>query len=162
MGLAAGAVGGGLAIGSGIAGHRAATAQRRSIRDAMQHRRQAQTIQQRQLAAQAAQAREQRVSEGHQVRGRLRVAAGEAGTGMGGSFAAMMRQADFDEFRGLDAIDRNLAMQLDAVRSGAQADLTQLRAQAPNPILSAFMGGVQGLSTGLSIVGAAQSLDQTR
>jgi len=127
-----------------------------------------------QLNRQADIERMKRVNEADQIRGRLRVAAGAAGVGMGGSFGALERQSEFDESANLAILEGNREIALRSIesqyssgitslRSGfnaaminIQSNLIQLASQRTNPILQGFMGGMQGLQTGLQITGLAR------
>jgi len=113
--------------------------------------------QQQQIQDQSAIERMRHQREADRIRGRLRVAAGEAGVGIGGSYDALIRQADFDEALNLSILDRNTANAMDAARAGLSVDLARIGASAQNPLIAGFMGGLTGLNTGLSIAGASMS-----
>lgn len=148
-----------LAIGTALASTAAtagasayqASQQNKALRRSEESTRRATEVQNRQLAAAAGQELEVRRREADQTRGRIRVSAGEAGIGLGGSYAAMMRQADFDLAMNQQIIRQNFMNNVNATNSGYMASMAQLSAQRRNPLLDAFTGGLQGMSTGLSI-----------
>lgn len=114
-------------------------------------------VRQRQVAEQAAVERQKEIDAAHRIRGRLRVAAGEAGVGLGGSYAALMRQADTDAATNVDIINRNENAQQTQLRSGLEANLSTLSSRTQNPLIAGLSGGLSGLQTGLSIGGGIRS-----
>ena len=129
----------------------AASQQNKAISAGMDAQARAAAIQQQQLASQTGQAQQERVREANQLAARIRVARGEAGVGLGGSTAAVLRQADFDAASDINTIGQNYLMSAQRVRSGADAGMIELENRTQNPILTAFLGGMQGLNTGLQI-----------
>ncbi len=112
-----------------------------------------------QVQAQAQLQKAKRLNESHMLVSRLRVAAGEMGVGMGGSYGALVRQADYDTEMNRRIIDRNAEMQIARIRSGGTAQLAQLAGGLrQNPILAAFASGLQGAAAGLQIGTGVQSL----
>jgi len=118
---------------------------------------------QQQQAAQMAVARRQteiekakRINEANLIRSRLRVAAGESGLGYGGTYNAMMRQADYDAGMNVRLLDENLANSFLAIGLGGQAQKASLVPMQASPLLSGITGGLQGFATGLAIGGAFQ------
>ncbi len=103
-------------------------------------------IQNAQLSDQAALERLKSHNQANLIRSRLRVAAGESGIGFGGTYEALVRQADYDEGLNAEIINRNLMNGIKASNSQLQVGQPQL-----NPLLAAFMGGLQGGQSGLSI-----------
>ena len=138
----------------------AARRQNEAMEDAAQAQIRQGQAQQTQIQDQSAIERMQHQREAGRIRGRLRVAAGEAGVGIGGSYDALIRQADFDEALNLSILDRNTANAMDSARAGLQVDLARISANTQNPFIAGFMGGMQGLSTGLRIVGGIQGLQK--
>lgn len=128
--------------------------QNAALRQSMASQQAAAQQQMGQVAQAAAVEREKRLKEAQQIQGRIRVAAGEAGIGMGGSIAALSRQSELDLGTNLAIIDQNYANNIAAIRSGAQANLQSLSSQIGNPILNAFSGAFSGAGTGLAIGGA--------
>ncbi len=115
--------------------------------------------QQRQLGRQTSQEQQERVDEANQLAARIRVARGEAGVGLGGSTAALIRQVDFDTAENINVLDLNYLANIRRVRSGARANITQLQNQTRNPLLDAFTGGLQGRNMGLQL---GQGISQLR
>lgn len=136
-----------------------ASARNRAIAASMQSQRSAMATQQRQVQQSAAVERAKQIQQAQQIAGRLRVAAGESGVGMGGSMAALLRQTDLDAGMNLAILDQNLANQLAAIRTSGMAHMQQTASQAQNPLLAGIGGGLQGLSTGLSVASLGQQLD---
>ena len=140
----------------------AARQQNKSIGAGMEAQARAAEINQRQLALQAGQQQQERIDEANQLAARIRVARGEAGVGLGGSTAAAVRQVDFDAARDLDTIDMNLLMGVSRVRTGTEAQMAQLESQTQNPLISAFLGGLQGASYGLQLGEGIHQLRERR
>lgn len=128
-----------------------ARAQNKAIQRSMNSQAQAAGIQQEQLVEQAAVERRRIQNQTQQIEGRLRVAAGESGVGLGGSMEALGRQAQIDQATNLAILDSNLDNQQQRVQSGLEANLASLSAQTQNPLLAGLVGGINGLQTGLSI-----------
>lgn len=134
----------GLGVASSVSG---AKSQNSAISASLASQRQAGIAQQRQVAKQAAQSRQQEVDQAQAILGRIRVMGAEGGVGM----AALERQAIFDSATNIDIIDQNEANNLAAIRSGYQASAAETASKAQNPIFDALIGGLQGLSSGLQI-----------
>jgi hypothetical protein len=96
--------------------------------------------------------------EADQIRGRLRVASTAAGTGRGGTYQALARQATVDESLNLQLIGENLNSQLQATRLGAQSQFAELDAGISNPLLASFTGALGGAQAGLSIGRGVQEI----
>lgn len=150
-----------LAIGTALAGTAMsvmqASAQNAAIQQSMKAQQDATRAQQAQLADQAGLEKEKIRRQTGQVIGRLRVAGGEAGLGFGGTMDALQQQANMDMGMNLSAMDQGYWNQIGALHSNHRASMAQMRGQAQNPLLSGFMGGLSGLSTGLQIGGAIES-----
>lgn len=141
-----------------------ARAQNKAISRAQASQQKAAGVQQRQLVEQAAVERRRIQDQTQQIEGRLRVAAGESGVGLGGSTAALGRQAQFDQASNLSILGSNLGNEQARVQSGLEANLANLSANQQNPLLAGLMGGLGGLQTGLSIssgISSIQRLDKT-
>lgn len=134
-----------------------AKSQNAALRQSMASQQAAAQQQMGQVSQAAAVEREKRLKEAQQIQGRIRVAAGEAGVGMGGSIAALSQQSELDLGTNLAIIDQNYANNIAAIRSGAQANLQSLASNISNPIFDALSGGMSGASTGLSIGGAVSN-----
>ena len=141
-----------------------AQAQNAAIRNAQASQGRAAAVQQEQLVEQAAVERRRIQNQTQQIEGRLRVAAGESGVGLGGSIEALGRQAQIDQATNLAILDSNLDNEQRRVQSGLEANLASLAAGQQNPLLAGLMGGLGGLQTGLSIASGIESvrrLDET-
>lgn len=158
MGPIAGA---GLALGA--AGSAASASAQNSIARAQQaalHR--AVGVQQQQVVDAAELERRKRLNEAAMIAGRLRVAAGDAGTGFGGSYQALQRQADYDLALNDAIAARNLRANLVAIRTGGQAQALQIAAQRTNPLLQGLLGGLSGFNAGLSIADGLDRIQATQ
>jgi len=111
-----------------------------------------------QILGSAAQQRDQRIDEFNQLAARIRVARGEAGVGAGGSTAAAIRQTEFNTEADLGAINLNAFYGQQRGNSATLAQIAQLSSRTENPLLAAFMGGLQGGAAGLQIGGAISGL----
>lgn len=112
---------------------------------------QAQLVQGRQVQQQADLEQKKSFNQAHLIRSRIRVAAGESGIGLGGTYLALMRQADYEEFINAEIIQQNLATRLTQI----QRPLLQERTSELWAGLAGGLGGLQaGLSIGSSITGA--------
>ncbi len=145
-----------LAVGLAAAGAgtsvMAARSQNKAIEQQMDAQAKAAGIQQQQLTQQAAVEQTQREREADAIRGRIRVANAESGFGTGGgTFGALMQQADFDEAFNLQILDNNLSNNLAAVKTGADANLASLESKTQNVLLQGITGAIGGASTGLSL-----------
>lgn len=141
-----------LAIASMATSAYSASQQNKSIQASMDAQAQSANTQQSQLAAQAGVERKKRQQESAQIEGRLRVAAGEAGTNIdSGSYQALVRQNDYDLAYNEQILNQNYDNQIALVRSGADANFASLQSQSQNVMISGFQGALSGLSTGLSI-----------
>jgi hypothetical protein len=116
-------------------------------------------LQSRQIADQAATEREKRLLEAEQIIGRAKVAGAASG---GGDYQSSINQAEIDFGRNASIIDRNRQSATDRTNSELSSTLTSLRANRQNLILSAFTGGLQGFSSGLSIMGAVNEFGAGR
>lgn len=89
----------------------------------------------------------------HLIESRIRVAAGESGMGLGGTYLALERQDDIDAGRDIAIIMENAQM-------GARGAMSQIGAKPPtiNPLISGMLGFVQGAQSGLSIVNSGANL----
>lgn len=112
--------------------------------------REAAVLEQRKIESQAA-----------RVRGLIRVSGAARGVGISGSVESQLLQADFDERLGIDAINANQASALEFARSRLEAIGIDLSGREMNSILAGFSGGLQGLSTGLSIANTIPSESST-
>ena len=147
---------GGAAIGgaTGIAG---ALAQNKAIENSMQGAANNANTSLRQNALAAATQRSDRVRESSRVNSRIQLAAAEAGSGLGGSFLDLQAQNAVDTANDRKVIRINEGSNAASILSSYDATIQSLESRTQNPILGAFAGGLQGLSTGLSIIGAADS-----
>lgn len=148
----------GLAILGAVTSAQQAKAHNKAISASIKSQRSAAAAQGKQISEQAALEKLKRQREAEQVRGRLRVAAGEAGVGTTGSFGALLRQSDFDLALNQSIIEKNRESQAARVASEFRAGAISTAAQGQNVGLSTLSGGLAGLSTGISIQSAIKSL----
>lgn len=151
-----------LSIGTAIFGAftnaAAARNQNQAVQASLQSQREALRVRQQQLSSQAGIEKQKRINEANQIQGRLRVAAGEAGVGLGGSAAALARQAEFDKAVNLSIIDANFQSRIALGQAQFRSTAAQTISQQRNPLLSAFSGAVSGLETGLRIGRTAEDI----
>jgi len=115
-------------------------------------------VQSRQLKERAAVEQDNAARQAAQVRSRIRALQAGAGFNQFDAYDPLQTQANFDAEFNRQTLDRNVSNELERVQSGLQVDLAQLSANRVNPLLSAFTGITQGLSTGLSIANAGVQL----
>jgi len=104
----------------------------------------AQGFQSRQIMAQSAVEKLRATNRANLIKGRIRVAAGESGIGLGGTYTALMHQADYDEMINRVIADRNAGAAIGRVRQ-------EYPYQPTNPLLAGIMGAMSGAQSGLSI-----------
>lgn len=156
------AIGGATAYGS----YQQARQRQSAIEASMESQRRAAETRMAQTQESAALEKQKNRNEAHLIRSRLRAAAGE-NIGFGGTFEALNRQADYDEYMNRQIIERNTEMMLDRIQSDAAANLTQLSSGIDrNPLLTAGLGGLQAgmgvMNVGLGIDSALQQADQRK
>jgi len=100
----------------------------------------------RQIESQMQMERFKSVNRANFIRSRIRVAAGESGIGYGGTYMALMNQADYDDYITSDIIGQNAA---NAIRA-AQSQLRP-RPATINPLIAGLLGGLQGAGSGLQM-----------
>ncbi len=140
----------GLAVGaaSGAAGSFMQASQaNKSARAQADAQRRAIRLQQKQVQQQAAQEREKIVQRAQLIESRIRVAAGESGIGLGGTYEALQRQSDIDAYKNADIVTRNAVMAMERASSEYNPPQTQ------NPLLAMIFGGMSGAASGLRIAG---------
>lgn len=151
-----------LSIGTAIFGAftnaAAARQQNQAVQSSLQSQREALRIKQQQQSSQAGIEKQKRINEAAQIQGRLRVAAGEAGVGLGGSAAALARQAEFDKAVNLSIIDANFQRRIAFGQAQFRSTAAQTVSQTQNPLIAGFSGAVSGLETGLRIGRTAQDI----
>lgn len=135
-----------------------AIGQNRNVKQAQEAQAAAARVQQQQLTNQAQVETVKRQSEAHLLESRLRVLAGESGLSFGGSLNDLSRQVEYDRSFNDEIAKRNLDMNLMALATGTAAQQTQLESQKQSPIFAGILGGLQGLSAGLSIASGINSL----
>ena len=104
-----------------------------------------------QAAEQNAIERQKRVSQARLLQSRLRVAAGEAGIGMGGTYQAINRQIGVDTALNQNIATRRMLQNYKGSQAVFSSRIAGMDSFRPSPIVEGFLGGMQGLSTGLSI-----------
>ena len=154
------ALGGATAGVSAMAASSAAKSQNKMIQDQM-------LLARRQEAAQKEQMSEVAKLEKDKVRrttdtalARLRVAGGEQGVGLEGSFNALALEQVFNMSLEHAIMDRNLAMNTRAAGFQMNQQLLGLQRQEVDPGAAAFTAGLEGLATGLAIGGGIGDLAQ--
>jgi hypothetical protein len=112
-------------------------------------------MQQQQAAQQADVEAEKVKQQAHQIESRIRVAAGESGIGLGGTYQALTRQANMDESYNLGLIEQN--------RINAQMNIASQFQEQPrsNPLLAGIMGGIQGANMGLNLYGSSMNIQRS-
>lgn len=108
----------------------------------------------------AALERYKRRREAEMVRGRIRTLSSTAGTGVGGSVAATLRQADLDAATESAVIAENERAGLDRISSELTATEIALGNQTRSVLLSGLTMAMSGISTGLSLGAGFERLDQ--
>ncbi len=152
-----------IGAGTGAMGATASAAEARQFnryeRRRVSAEQEAQLVRARQVQAQAALEEQKNFNEAHLIRSRIRVAAGESGIGLGGTYEALMRQADYDAYINSEIIKQNLSMSLTNIRR----PLLQRETSPLFAGLSGGLGGLQsGLSMGTSITGIIDELPRTQ
>ena len=145
------------AASAGIA-YEGAARQNKAANKAIESQNKAASTQTRQINTAAALEAEKRRAEAAKIRALLRVNAADNG-GEGGSFDALINQANQDEALNMSILEANRKNQLAAVLSGAEANLIALSSKLTTPILDSGLAGISGFSTGLQIGGAVNQLN---
>lgn len=104
-------------------------------------------VQRRQIEEQATLEKDKRSREAAQIRGRLRVIAGETGLGVG----ALTSQATIDLARNREIIDRNAANNIAFASSQSRLKIAALSAGKTDPFVAALTGGMTGMQAGLQL-----------
>lgn len=149
------------AAAGGAASYSQAQSQNRAARKAEDSTRKAAEANVQQVrAAETIEQKRQRM-QANRIRAALRVrAAAQGGDLDDGSFAALDRQTRIDEQFNRNVTSLNASNQVRSVMTGADARLEELQSRMTNPLLDAFLGGVQGAGTGLSIGNSINTLSQ--
>lgn len=126
----------------------------KSIRDA-------QAVAEGQGAGVASMERYKRQNEANAIIARLAVAGAERGVGTGGTAAAIAASEAYNATIDNAITNRNAEYRAARVASEAEANITSVMSRNVNPLLAAFTGGLNGITAGLSIGGAIQSLRGT-
>jgi len=141
--------------GATYASYAAAKAQNEAIEASMKSQAEALRIQQKQLAEQAGLEKMRNIARAQQIIGRLRVAAGEAGVGIAGSYDALIRQTLYETALNEKIIQQNYLNQVQYARTAAQANMARLQGRTISPGLAAFESfaayAPQLVNTGLAI-----------
>jgi hypothetical protein len=147
------ALGGATAGVSAMAASSAAKSQNKTIRDQMLLAREQEKAQKEQMSAvtELEKAKVGRTTE--TALARLRVAGGEQGVGLDGSFNALALEQMFNKSLEYAIMDRNLAMSTRAAGFQMQQQLYGLQRQHVDPGAAAFTAGLEGMATGLAIGG---------
>jgi hypothetical protein len=119
----------------------------------------AETLQKRQQMREAQEAAQvesnKRLNEANLIRSRIRVAAGEAGIGFGGTYEALERQTDYDAETNVDLIEKNLRNQIKTIGLGGSLFQNASTPPGTAAMLGGASGFMSGANTGLSIINAA-------
>jgi hypothetical protein len=107
-----------------------------------------------QLASSAALERRRQVSDAEKILGRIRVARSESGN----TLESQERQTMIDAATNVATINTNLSNNRARVISERDAAVARLRSQRSNPLVAGLLGGLEGLSTGLSLGSGLTSL----
>ena len=147
-------------IGGAALSASASRSQNQAIAASQQSVRRSQNIQSQQLARRSGVQQQRIRNEAARLRGSIRIARAEAGTGIGTTHLALLRQVDIDEALNQQIISDNFQAQQDALRTQAGANVKNLQAQVQNGVLAAFAGGLGGFSTGLNITSNLQDAER--
>lgn len=156
--LTIGAISGAVGTATSVAG---AIQQNRAIQDSRKSQRRAASIQSQQLRESEALERSKRIRDAERIRAGIRVGAASAGFDVGGSYAALTNQADFDLATNNEIGNRNLVNNLSRVRSGLAAQNASLDSEVRNTVLASISGLTEGLASGLQIGDAIDRLAAT-
>lgn len=132
--------------------------QNRSARRAGDAAAEAASVQTKQIQDQASLEKMKLRNQAAMIRGRIRAAAAQAGFVNDGTFQTLDEQVTTDTNLNTQIIAQNARNNIARVQSGLQADLANLSSRISSPILSAFTGGLQGASAGLSIASGVRSI----
>jgi len=94
----------------------------------------------------------------HLIRSQIRVAAGESGIGLGGTYEALMREADYDEYMNVLMIRRNAEANLRRIAAG----LSPVQTAVTSPFFSGLQGGMAGVQTALNIGASIKTLQASK
>jgi hypothetical protein len=156
LGLAAASAG-----GSAASAVLSANAQKDNIEAQQRANRAAAIEQSKQLTSQAALERQKRAIERARQVGAIRVASGEAGLSISGSFEALQRQALIDEQIDRKILATNLNNAIKRVSSGAAQSNLALGGQRTNAVMAGITGGLTGFDAGLRIGSSVNTVTDT-
>ncbi len=148
-----------IAAASAAVSYSQARSQNSAIRRSMASANKSATTSIDQTDAAAEVEQQKRANEAAKILGRVRVAAGEQGTGYGGTYQALERQSAYDEAVNAWIIDQNRQHQINRINSGLEANLTELSNRGVNSALATVGAGIQGASTGLQLYGAGKQAE---
>jgi len=154
------ALGGATAGVSAMAASSAAKSQNKMIQDQMLLARRQEAAQKEQMSEVAKLEKDKVVNVTETALARLRVAGGEQGVGLEGSFNALALEQVFNMSLEHAIMDRNLAMNTRAAGFQMNQQLLGLQRQEVDPGAAAFTAGLEGLATGLAIGGGIGDLAQ--
>ena len=147
------ALGGATAGVSAMAASSAAKSQNKMIQDQMLLARRQEAAQKEQMSEVAKLEKDKVVNVTETALARLRVAGGEQGVGLEGSFNALALEQVFNMSLEHAIMDRNLAMNTRAAGFQMNQQLLGLQRQEVDPGAAAFTAGLEGMATGLAIGG---------
>ena len=111
-------------------------------------------VNQKQIAASKSLEAAKLANRANMVRSRLRVAAGESGMGMGGTYEALMRQTDYEEAVEGEILTRNALAEI----ASARAEGAKETYMPASPLMEAMAASSRGFSSGLQLGANIQSL----
>lgn len=146
------------AVTSGAIAYEGAKRQNKAARRAAETEIRRGTQQAKQVNQAAALEAQKRANEAARIRGLIRVIAADNG-GEGGTYDALLEQADQDQALNLAINEQNRKNQVAAVLSGAEANILALSSHMTNALLDSITGGIGGADAGLRIGGAVNELN---
>ena len=141
---------GGLALGAGQSVY-SAIQQNDAAKKTKEASGRAATVQSQQVKSAADLERLKTLRRSAQIRGRLRLAAGEAGLDEGSSLDALTQQNELDTGLNLGVIQENTTNRQNLIGSELSVQLARLSGTYRNALLSGFEGGLGGAQQGLQL-----------
>ncbi len=139
---------GGAGLGAFSSAQQAKSANQRAEQLHASQRRAAR-IQANQIAAQSSLEKQKTARQAHSIRSTIRTAAGEQ-LGLGGTYEALLRQADLDQLTNEEIIQQNALLATQNVFSRVPP-----APQEQNTTLAMILGGLGGFQSGLNIGSSA-------
>ncbi len=147
------------AVASASAAAASAYSQNQAVKRSITSARRAAAVQTNQVNRQALVEAKKKMAEAERTRGRVRVAAAAAGTVVdGSSYETVLNQVELNSAVEQSIIEQNRRDAVARITSGGNAQLADLQSRMQNVGISAFNGGLAGLTAGLQINSGLQSL----